>query len=106
MPSLCKLHLMVAVSAVFNAINGSLIGTTPSWPVLADAFALLMFWLGLALRAAGFAGNITHNEILNIRRNAKKASNNTNNGKDKLKQEHNVILHGLLYRFISYPNYF
>jgi len=63
--------------------------------------------------AAGLVGNIVHDEILlSIRRNAKakgkaKADDDkdNNNGKKK-KQEHYAIPHGLLYNFISYPNYF
>ncbi|EJF57540.1 hypothetical protein DICSQDRAFT_157319 [Dichomitus squalens LYAD-421 SS1] len=112
-PSRSKSHLMVAVSAVFfNVINGSLMGTylssPPAQSFLADAFARPTFWLGLALWAAGFAGNVAHDEILlNIRRNAKKAAaDDANNGKDKPSQEHYAVPHGLLYRFISYPNYF
>ncbi|TBU37060.1 hypothetical protein BD309DRAFT_1023864 [Dichomitus squalens] len=108
--SLSRPYLMIAISAVFfNTVNGSLLGTylssPPAQSFLADAFARLMFWLGLTLWVAGITGNVTH-EILNIRRNAKKASDDTNNGKDKPKEEHYAILHGLLYRFISYLNYF
>ncbi|TBU21194.1 hypothetical protein BD311DRAFT_707199, partial [Dichomitus squalens] len=102
---------MVATSAVllntFHTVNGLLMGTylslPPVWSFLANAFAHPMFWLGLALWAAGFA----HETLLNIRRNAKKADDDdANDGKAKPKQEHYAIPHGLLYRFISDPNYF
>ena len=59
--------------------------------------------------AVGFVGNIVHDEILlNIRRkkqaeDAKKTPEQT--AKEK-KREHYAIPHGLLYKYISYPNYF
>ncbi len=116
-PSRSKSHLMVVSSAVFfNVVNGSLMGAYLSSPsaqtFLSDAFARPTFWIGLGLWAVGFAGNIVHDEILlNLRRNAKKTlsqDDDANNGKDKPKnkQEHYAIPHGLLYRLISYPNYF
>ncbi|KAI1791240.1 3-oxo-5-alpha-steroid 4-dehydrogenase-domain-containing protein [Ganoderma leucocontextum] len=117
-PSRSKSHLLVVSSAVFfNVVNGSLMGAYLSSPAaqafLHDAFTRPTFWLGLGLWAAGFAGNIVHDEILlNIRRNTKNGpsqDDDANNGKDKNnapKQEHYAIPHGLLYRFISYPNYF
>ena len=56
------------------------------------------FWTGIVLWAAGFAGNILHDEVLlNIRRRARKKSDD---GK-----EHYAIPHGYLYRYVSYPNY-
>lgn len=116
-PSRSTSHLMVIVSAIFfNVVNGSLMGAYLSSPTaqtfLSDAFARPSFWAGLGLWATGFAGNIVHDEILlNIRRNAKRApkgDDDANNGKTKpqTKGEHYAIPHGLLYRFISYPNYF
>ncbi|TBU21508.1 hypothetical protein BD311DRAFT_812246 [Dichomitus squalens] len=92
MPS--RSHLMVATSAVFfntfNTVNSSLMDTYLSLPpmqsFLADAYVRPTFWLGLALWKA--------------------SDNGANNGKAKPKQEHYAIPHGLLYRFISYPNYF
>lgn len=53
----------------------------------------------------GFVGNVVHDEILfNIRRKA------TAKGKAKesmgVKKEHYAIPHGLLYEYLSYPNYF
>ena len=114
-PSRSKSHIIVALSAVFfNTFNGSLVGAYLSSPdaqtFLAGAFNRPLFWVGVGLWAAGFAGNIYHDEILlNIRRNAKakaKAKADDNNGKEKNSQEHYAIPHGALYRFISYPNYF
>ncbi|TBU21241.1 3-oxo-5-alpha-steroid 4-dehydrogenase-domain-containing protein [Dichomitus squalens] len=93
-------HLMLAVSAVFfNTINSSSIGHS----FLADVYTRSTFWLW----AAGFTGNIMQDVILlNICRKAKRADDNANNENDELKQEHYAIPHGLLHRFILYPNYF
>jgi len=69
---------------------------------LRPAFARPRFWLGLALWAAGFLGNVAHDEILlNIRRKARAKGKHT--ARDG---EHYSIPTGLLYRYISYPNYF
>ncbi|KAI0776288.1 3-oxo-5-alpha-steroid 4-dehydrogenase-domain-containing protein [Trametes elegans] len=122
-PSRSKSHIMVPASAVlFNVVNGSLMGAYLSSPAarafLAGAFARPAFWAGVGLWALGFAGNIVHDEILlNIRRNANakgKAKKGADDNEDaegkgkakKGKQEHYAVPHGLLYRFISYPNYF
>ncbi|RPD57741.1 hypothetical protein L226DRAFT_615174 [Lentinus tigrinus ALCF2SS1-7] len=122
-PSRSTSHLSVVLSAVvFNTLNGSLLGaylsSPPAQAFLAGAFQRPLFWFGVALWAAGFAGNIYHDEILlNIRRNAKakgkdkapgaNADADDNNGKDKKSRgEHYAVPHGALYRFISYPNYF
>ncbi|KAI0753110.1 3-oxo-5-alpha-steroid 4-dehydrogenase-domain-containing protein [Daedaleopsis nitida] len=113
-PSRSKSHLSVVLSGVFfNILNGSLMGAYLSSPdaqsFLAHAFDRPLFWAGVALWAAGFVGNVYHDEILlNIRRNAKakgKAAAEDNNGKEK-PGEHYAVPHGALYRFISYPNYF
>ncbi|KAI0368971.1 hypothetical protein BV20DRAFT_997545 [Pilatotrama ljubarskyi] len=122
-PSRSKSHIFVPLSAVlFNTVNGSLMGAYLSSPAarafLAGAFSRPLFWAGVGLWAAGLVGNIVHDEILlNIRRKAKakgKAKDESadgkqdddNNGKTKSKQEHYAVPHGLLYRYISYPNYF
>ncbi|CDO78198.1 hypothetical protein BN946_scf184974.g6 [Trametes cinnabarina] len=116
---------MVPLSAIgFNTLTGLLLGTYLSSPraaaYLEGAFARPRFWAGVTIWALGFVGNIAHDEILlNIRRKAKakgKAresaegtgeAGDDNNGKvKKNKQEHYAIPHGLLYRYISYPNYF
>lgn len=69
-PSMAPVHIIIAFCAVvFNLINGSLIGgwlggygsasSVPAWQLLSGSF----IW------AAGFCGNIYHEEILrNIRR--------------------------------------
>ncbi|KAJ7756926.1 hypothetical protein B0H16DRAFT_1537427 [Mycena metata] len=108
-PSRSKAHIIVPLAAIaFNTFNGSLLGaflSSPSAPP-PSALARSSFWIGMALWAAGFAGNVIHDEILlNIRRHAKskgkaKEAGTTSPG------EHYAIPHGLLYRYISYPNYF
>lgn len=139
-PSRSKSHIIVPLSAVlFNTINGCLMGSYLSSPYgrifLSPGFTFgrTSFWVGLALWAIGFAGNIIHDEILlDIRRKAKvkgksKAeesesededgqSGDVNNGGTKLskqkesrkqeKGEHYAIPQGLLYSYVSYPNYF
>ena len=94
--------------------NAFLMGAYLSSPqadsFLKGAFEQPRFWAGVVMWALGFVGNVVHDEILlNIRRNANakgkaKASNDDNNGKNK--QEHYAIPHGLLYNYISFPNYF
>ncbi|KAJ7253052.1 3-oxo-5-alpha-steroid 4-dehydrogenase-domain-containing protein [Mycena haematopus] len=108
-PSRSKSHIIVPLAAcMFNTCNGSLLGaflSSPSAPQ-ASAYTFPTFWLGLALWAVGFAGNIAHDEILlNIRRRA----NSTGKAKDSestSKDGHYAIPHGLLYRYVTYPNYF
>ncbi|KAJ7764525.1 hypothetical protein DFH07DRAFT_811507 [Mycena maculata] len=105
-PSRSKSHIIVPLFAVaFNTFNGSLMGSFISSPdaPTPSAYSLPTFWIGLAMWGLGLAGNIIHDEILlNIRRNAK------SKGKANASKagEHYAIPHGLLYRFISYPNYF
>ena len=104
-PSRNKSHIVVPVTAVaFNTVNGFLMATYLSSPAalsfLRGAFASTCFWAGLSLAVVGFAGNIAHDEILlNIRRNTKK-------DQSKQKGEHYAIPHGLLFSYISFPNYF
>ncbi|KAJ7672586.1 hypothetical protein DFH06DRAFT_1176851 [Mycena polygramma] len=110
-PSRSKSHIIVPLAAVaFNTVNGSLLGaflSSPSAPQ-PSAYALPTFWIGLSLWAVGLAGNVIHDEILlNIRRNAKsKGKAKDASGTTKSPGEHYAIPQGLLYRFISYPNYF
>lgn len=110
-PSRSKSHIIVPLFAlVFNTFNGTLLGSflsSPSAPQ-PSAYALPTFWIGLVLWAVGFAGNIIHDEILlNIRRHAKsKGKAKDAAGTAKAPGEHYAIPHGLLFRFISYPNYF
>ncbi|KAF9777867.1 3-oxo-5-alpha-steroid 4-dehydrogenase-domain-containing protein [Thelephora terrestris] len=114
-PSRSKSHVIVVLSAIlFNSVNGPLLGAYLSSPechsYLAGAYRRPRFWLGILMWAAGFIGNIVHDEILlNIRRkkqaeDAKKAPEQT--AKEKKKGEHYAIPHGLLYKYISFPNYF
>ena len=113
-PSRSKSHAIVIIAGiVFNIVNGPLLGAYLSSPeglsYLAGAYQRPRFWFGVLMWAAGFVGNIVHDEILlNIRRkkqaeDAKKTPEQT--AKEK-KREHYAIPHGLLYKYISYPNYF
>ena len=113
-PSRSKSHAIVIIAGiVFNIVNGPLLGAYLSSPeglsYLAGAYQRPHFWLGVLMWAVGFVGNIVHDEILlNIRRkkqaeDAKKTPEQT--AKEK-KREHYAIPHGLLYKYISYPNYF
>ena len=107
-PSRAPSHPAVVVSAIFfNGPNGFLLAayltSTAAATFLANAYTHPCFWLGLILWAVGFAGNIIHDEILlNIRRKAKAKGK----AKEKSQGEHYSIPHGLLYQYISYPNYF
>ena len=114
-PSRSKSHAIVTLAGIlFNTFNGSLLGAYLSSPeglsYLTRAYQRPCFWLGVLMWGAGFVGNIVHDEILlDIRRkkqteDAKKAPEQL--GKDKKKGEHYAIPHGLLYKYISYPNYF
>jgi len=70
----------------------------------------LRFWVGIVLWAAGFAGNVYHDEILlNIRRKAiakGKGKERLENGKPAPQQPHYAIPHGGMYSLVSFPNYF
>jgi len=110
-PSRSKAHIIVPLcGAFFNTINGSLMAAYLSSPsaisFLSRAYSRPIFWIGVVMWALGFVGNIVHDEILfNIRRKA----NAKGKSKDKTKgpqKEHYSIPHGLLYKYISYPNYF
>jgi 3-oxo-5-alpha-steroid 4-dehydrogenase 1 len=113
-PSRSSSHLSVVSAAIaFNAPNGFLLAsfltsaTTASY--LNGAFASPRFWAGIALWAAGFAGNVYHDELLlNIRRKAiakGKAKELDGDGK-KAPRPHYAIPHGGMYSLISFPNYF
>ncbi|TFK51036.1 hypothetical protein OE88DRAFT_1660247 [Heliocybe sulcata] len=110
-PSRSKSHLMVPLAAVlFNTVNGSLLGTYFSSTQGISSAASMpnwRFWLGLGMWAAGFVGNIVHDEmLLNIRRNKMGEQEQQKAEGKKPKENHYAIPHGLLYNFISYPNYF
>ncbi|KAF5391141.1 hypothetical protein D9757_003006 [Collybiopsis confluens] len=122
-PSRSKSNIIVPLSGVaFNILNGSLMGTYLSSPA---AFAYLCnpqpsFYLGLGLWVAGFVGNIIHDEILlNLRRKSNATGKISDNRKNderrnltnektataKSISEHYAIPYGLLYKYVSYPNY-
>ena len=121
-PSRSKSHVSVVLPGiVFNIVNGTLIATYLRSPTafafLAGSLTRPTFWAGTALWAAGFVGNILHDEVLlNIRRNAKakgkaKAKSDDEDDSDsdrprkKPSREHYGIPHGYLYAHVSYPNY-
>ncbi|KAI0050301.1 hypothetical protein FA95DRAFT_1603655 [Auriscalpium vulgare] len=109
-PSRSKSHLSVVLSAiVFNTVNGFLLSAYLSsarlGAILVNAYSSPRFWLGIALWAAGFAGNIAHDEmLLNLRRKAK-AKGKAREAAGQSAGEHYAIPHGGLYRLVSYPNY-
>ncbi|KAH8831824.1 hypothetical protein DL96DRAFT_1695315 [Flagelloscypha sp. PMI_526] len=124
-PSRSKSHLIVPLAAViFNGVNGPMMGSYLSsrtaQDFLATAFTRSSFWIGVGLWAVGLAGNIIHDEMLyDIRRKAQSKkkdgtanghsnghSNGHANGGTTGNKEHYAIPHGLLYEYISYPNYF
>ena len=106
-PSRSRSHIIVPLNAFFlNIINGSLLGSYLSSP---DAHTYLepsktltcpRFYLGVALWFLGFVGNVAHDEILsNIRKKAKAK------GKTQAGKEYYAIPHGLLFDYVSFPNY-
>ena len=124
-PSRSKSHIIVPLTAVlFNTVNGLLQGSYLSSPYARMfltkpyTFQRTSFYVGLGLWFIGFVGNIAHDEILlNIRRKAKakgkgKNNNGDNNNVDtksngsRTTKEHYAIPCGLLFKLISYPNYF
>jgi 3-oxo-5-alpha-steroid 4-dehydrogenase 1 len=120
-PGRNKSHICVPLCAVvFNLVNGFLMGAYLSSPLARGmtrgAFGRWRFWVGLGMWAVGFVGNVVHDEILyDIRRKAKakgKAKEESpptdSNSTDQKTQQkpHYAIPHGLLYTYLSYPNYF
>jgi 3-oxo-5-alpha-steroid 4-dehydrogenase len=111
-PSRSKSHISVPISAIiFNLINGSLIGAYLSSPAAAEflsgCYEKPTFWLGVFMWAIGFVGNIVHDEILlNIRRKADAKGKARDSVDKKTQQEYYAIPNGLLYKFVSFPNYF
>ncbi|KAH9026273.1 3-oxo-5-alpha-steroid 4-dehydrogenase-domain-containing protein [Lactarius deliciosus] len=114
-PSRSSSHLAVVSAAVaFNAPNGFLLAafltsaSTASY--LTGALSSTRFWAGIALWAAGFAGNVYHDEILlNIRRKAiakgKARELLDDDDRKKAQPPHYAIPHGGLYSLVSFPNY-
>lgn len=117
-PSRSNAHVSVTLAGIlFNIVNGTLLGTylrSPTASVFLDgALARPAFWVGTVLWAAGFVGNVLHDEVLlNIRRNAKakgkakaKSPSPSDSPRKKPQREHYGIPHGYLYAYVSYPNY-
>ncbi|KAG7449574.1 uncharacterized protein BT62DRAFT_1001864 [Guyanagaster necrorhizus] len=109
-PSRSKSDIVVPLLGItFNLLNGSLMGVYLSSHTarifLSNAFSKPIFYVGIFLWVIGFAGNIVHDEILlNIRRKAKnkgKASSHSSKP-----GEYYAIPYGLLYEYVSFPNYF
>lgn len=93
---------VVAAGITFNVFNGTLMGAYLA-SYEGNAFithrSTLIFTLGLLMWAVGFAGNVKHDMILmDIRR--KSPAKKGDGGK-----EHYSIPHGLLFRWVSFPNY-
>lgn len=113
-PSRSKSHLIVPLAAAFfNVINGGLMAAYLSSPpviaFLSTAYSRPIFWIGVLMWGLGLIGNVVHDEILfNIRRKAaaKGKAKDTADDKTAAKKEHYAIPHGLLYKYLSYPNYF
>ncbi|KAF9013104.1 3-oxo-5-alpha-steroid 4-dehydrogenase-domain-containing protein [Cyathus striatus] len=98
---------------IFNILNGFLLGAYFSSPYAHMRFASMSFTdpkflVGITIFFLGMAGNITHDEILlNIRRKAKsKGKGKESTDSSKPKEEHYAIPQGLLYKYVSFPNYF
>lgn len=113
-PSRSKHHLIVCLCGIcFNIINGFLMGSylsnpfTLLWFQYPHSTQRIEFKLGLALWVIGFIGNVVHDEILlDIRRKANATGKGREQANGQPKQEHYAIPYGLLYKYISYPNYF
>jgi 3-oxo-5-alpha-steroid 4-dehydrogenase 1 len=114
-PSRSKSHLVVVASAIaFNGPNGFLLAayltsaSTATHLSQNGGLSSPRFWAAVAVWAAGFAGNVYHDEILlNIRRKAiaKGKAKELENGQPA-PQPHYAIPHGGLYSILSFPNYF
>lgn len=109
--SLCTLLIWYLSAAVFNILNGTLMGTwlggrtshltATSGAVPEAAMGTSLFWVGVTLWALGFAGNLISDEILyNLRKP----------GKDGQAKPRYSIPQGFLYSHpiggISFPAYF
>lgn len=113
-PSRSKQHIIVSIAGIsFNILNGSLMGSYLSSPSALAWFQSpqipqqVEFKIGLVLWALGFVGNVVHDEILlELRRKANSTGKTREPSNGQRKEEHYGIPHGLLYRYISYPNYF
>lgn len=107
-PSMAPVHISFALAAVvFNLINGSLIGgwlggygsasSVPAWQLLSGS----LIW------AAGFCGNIYHEEILrNIRRDGPVGKDAEHKGRTVVENDGRIyrVPEGGLFRFIWHPH--
>lgn len=115
-PSRSKSHIAVPLAAIsFNLTNGFLMGSylssTTAQDFLESSKSGWMFSIGMTLWTVGFIGNLVHDEILyNIRRNqskkGKEPAEGENKNTTKNKKPHYAVPHGLLYEYVSFPNYF
>ncbi|THU86150.1 hypothetical protein K435DRAFT_731778 [Dendrothele bispora CBS 962.96] len=110
-PSRSKAHIVVPLSGIaFNILNGSLMGAYVASAATREYLRSIgpFFYAGLALWAAGFVGNVVHDEILlDLRRKAgDKKDKERDSSSQKKNEQHYAIPYGLLYKYISYPNYF
>ena len=113
-PARSSSHLAVVCAAItFNVPNGFLLASfltsASTASFLNGALSSPRFWAGIALWAAGFVGNVYHDEILlNIRRKAiaKGKSKELDGDEKKAQRPHYAIPHGGMYSLISFPNYF
>lgn len=81
---------------------GAYLSSPAAASFLSRAPAQPRFWLGLFMWIFGFAGNIIHDEmLLNLRR-----GKNVQDTKGKGEKPHYSIPRGLLYEYVSFPNYF
>ncbi|BEI91876.1 uncharacterized protein CcaverHIS019_0406960 [Cutaneotrichosporon cavernicola] len=104
-PRRAPLHLIVIVAAlVFNGLNASLLGLSlPAFPPPGG----VTFWAGMTLWAAGFLGNIYHDEILHdLRRSPEKrlVSAADDDGPTDQSGKYRVPRGGL-FALVSFPNY-
>jgi 3-oxo-5-alpha-steroid 4-dehydrogenase 1 len=104
-PSRSRMHVGVGLcGAAFNLANGFSMAvyltSSSARTFLEGAYVRPLFFVGVTLWAMGFVGNILHDEtLLNIRRKA------TAKGKATSVGEYYGIPQGMLYEFISFPNY-
>jgi 3-oxo-5-alpha-steroid 4-dehydrogenase 1 len=116
-PSRSGHHLIVTLAGIyFNVQNGFMMGSYLSspfsllWFQRPHSIQRLEFKLGIAMWLFGFVGNVVHDEILlNIRRKANatgKSREKVDSNGQQQKGEHYAIPYGLLYTYVSYPNYF
>ena len=131
-PSRSTSHVIVPIAGIiFNLANGYMLGSYLSSPYARIylggqwAFDRTSFRVGILLWVVGFVGNVAHDEILlQLRKRAaerkardeKEAEDDDKKGKKKegtvtekktpSAGEYYGIPRGLLYDFISYPNYF